>query len=146
MSKFFYFQYSITDAGANNIFWYEPPPAGKTADSTLVKTHNIQLLKGSTNVSLSWNFTLGPNLSLNLVQLYLGTEVIGSIFPAKQPTVSDDFYNMVTIRWINFQKVILVISIVTADVELSCKVTTGGGSKVWTRNIKLNVVGKLVYF
>ena len=113
----------------------------------MVKTHRIELLEGSTNVPLSWNFTLGQNLMFSFLQLFSGTGVVATIIPPAQPTVLDDYSNRFSISWINSQKVTLLIFKVTAinNGEFSCKVTTGGGSKVWTRKIKVNVVGKLVF-
>ena len=143
----FHFEYSITD-GANSITWYEPPPVETTTDDSLVKTHNIQLLEGSINEPLNWKFSLGQNLNFVVLQLLSGTDVVATIVPSGQADITAGFGDRFNVSWIS-QKATLVIFKVTAidNGEFSCKVTTsGGGVKVWTRKIKVNVVGRFYLF
>jgi len=80
------------------------------------------------------------------VQITFKTKVIASISSGGQPGVTLGFTGRFGISW-NSQTATLIIFNVSAadDGEFSCKVTTfEGGIRVWTRKIKVNVVGKLI--
>ena len=138
--------------GAGTIAWYEPPPVETTADTSLIHTNNTQLIKGSTNVKLHWKFSLEANLKpIVTVVLQLNKVEIVSIAAILNLDVEvlsayKDRFNAI---WINNEKVTLIIFNVTdADAgEFACEVkTAGGGTKIWTRKIQVDVVGKIVSY
>jgi len=53
----------LVSEGAGTITWYEPPPVETTADNTLIRTNSTLFLQGSTNVTLSWNFSVAADLN-----------------------------------------------------------------------------------
>jgi len=143
----FNLQYLVSD-GAGTITWYEPPPVETTADNTLIRTYSNQFLQGSTNVTLSWNFSLAADLNpLVAVQVTLNTYVVAQILPGSgQVILQEGFKDRFSASWIDSQRVALVIFNATVDDNgtFACELTTiGGGVKMWRRDIQVNVFGKL---
>jgi len=145
--EMFNMKYFISDGGGT-ITWYEPPPVETTADNTLIRTNNTQFLQGSTNVTLSWNFSLASDLNpLLVVEVKLNTDLVVQILPVSgQVTLQEGFKNRFSARWINSQRVALVIFNANVDDNgtFACEMSTfGGGLKIWRRDIQVKVLGKL---
>lgn len=139
-------RYSISDG--SSITWYEPPPVETTADNNAITSVNRNITKGSVNVELSWNFSLTADLNpLILLGLELDNVQVGTIAPTV-PSVSvvSGWEHRFNVSWVPQRATLIIFNVTTDDddVKFVCEVTTvGGGSKIWKREIRVKVVGKL---
>ena len=135
-------------SGGGSVTWYEPPPVVTTSIAgTDLFSDSKQLLEGSTNVPLSWNFSLTADLNLILVALSLNNVDVATIVPSSgQAGIEAAFAGRFNVTWIS-NRATLIIFNVTADVsgEFGCRLTSfqGATNKVWVRKIPVEVVGKL---
>ena len=137
---------SLLDGGS--ITWYEPPPVETTADDNVIRTYNTSLVEGSTNVALSWSFSLTRDLTFGFVHLRFGGVLVATVSQNGKSDPSVGFKDRVNVTWIP-QKVTLTILKVSThdDGEFSCEVSTiGGGSKEWRRKIKVTVLGEIITY
>ena len=84
------------------------------------------------------------------VRLKLNTVLVVIIAPfLNLVEVLSAYKNRFNVSWLNNEKVTLIIfNVTSADAgEFACDVTTvGGGTKIWTRKIQVDVVGKIVCY
>ena len=133
-----------------SVTWFDPPPVEVISDHNLVHyASNITKLPlGSTNIPLSWNFSLSSDLlflSLNLKR----NENIGVVPPAGggQPQINSPFDQRFNLNWIPNEKVTLTIFNVTIDDNgtFGCELTLfnlASASNVWKSIIPVQVLGK----
>ena len=145
---FFFNIIIISDGGS--VTWYEPLPVETTSDDNIELTADSrQLLKGSTHVQLSWDFTLTPDLNLNTVILSLNSVKVAAVLVSSATAgVQSGFEGRFNFTWIS-QRATLIIFNVTEDDdgEFSCELSTFQGlvNKVWKRKMKVEVIG-MFYF
>ena len=138
----------ISDAGS--VTWYEPPPVETTSDvNTELTADGRQLRKGSTQVQLSWNFSLTPDLNLITVVLILNDATIATVVPSSGIAATQaGLEGRFNVTYIS-QRVTLIIFNVTEDDdgEFGCRLNTFQGvqNKLWERKMKVEVVG-MFYF
>jgi len=130
-----------------SITWYEPLPVETIVDVNVYHTNSTQFLEGSNHSTLSWNFSLTPDLSFNALNLKLNDVHIAGALSSGQHGVLDGFKERFDISWFPNQRVTLVIFNVTTNENgiYVCEVSTNEGfvGKVWKSKIQVNVVGKL---
>ena len=134
----------LSDGGS--ITWFDPPPVETTANDSIIRRHNTSLFEGSTNVELNWSFSLTQELTLALLQLQLGSDLVATILPAGQVDISVSFRGRVNVTWVPNKASLTIFKVSTQDNgEFTCLVNTiGGGGKAWRRKIKVTVVGEVV--
>ena len=102
-----------------SVTWFEPPPVEVISDYNLVHyaSNTTKLSLGSTNIPLSWNFSLSSGLSFISLSLTLNGEAIGGVPPAGtgQPGIISPFDQRFSLNWIPNEKVTLTIFNVTID-------------------------------
>ena len=140
--------FSISDGGS--VTWYEPPPVEMTSDDNLMLTADSrQLREGSTDVLLSWNFSLTPDLDLITVFLTLDGVRVATVVPSSgKAAPATGFEERFNATWTP-QRATLIIFNVTEDDdgEFGCTLNTFQGvqNKLWERKMKVEVVG-MFYF
>ncbi|XP_068733594.1 immunoglobulin superfamily member 10-like [Montipora capricornis] len=145
VSLFFVIQGLSRFSDGSSITWYEPPPIQTVSDTDVVDHlgNSTQLLEGSINASLSWNFSLSSDLSFSALTVSLGGTIIAGVV-SSGPAVQAGFGNKFDIRWIPFQRVTLIIFNVTTEVNgtFSCTITATKGFGVvnFGSNIQVHVV------
>ena len=129
-----------------SITWYQPPPVETTADDNFIRTHNTSLIEGSTNIALTWSFSLTQDLTFGVLHLRFGADLIATVFQNFQPDISAGFKDRVNVTRIPEKVTLTIFKVSTRDDgEFTCVVTTsGGGSKEWRRKIKVTVVGEIM--
>ena len=136
----------FSDGGS--ITWYEPLPVETIVDVNVYHTNSTQFLEGKINATLSWNFSLTADVSLNTLNLKLNDVTIAGALSSGQHGVLDGFKERFDISWFPNQRVTLVIFSVTANEKgaYACEVSTTERfvTKVWKSKIQVNVVGKLL--
>lgn len=135
-----------------NVTWFEPPPVEVISDNKLVHyaSNTTELPLASTNISLSWNFSLSSGLFFSSLQLKLNGEVIGLVPPeivGRPPQINSPFDQRFSLNWIPKEKVTLTIFNVTIDDNgtFGCELTLFdlvSGSNVWKSIIPVQVLGK----
>lgn len=134
-----------------NVTWFEPPPVEVISDHNLVHyaSNTTKLPLATTNVLLSWNFSLSSNLLFISLNLKLNGENIGVVPPAGggQPGINSQFDQRFSLNWIPNEKVTLTIFNVTADDNgtFACELNlfdSASGSKIWESIIPVQVLGK----
>ena len=136
----------ISDAGS--VTWYEPPPLETTSDENMEPiADSRQLQEGSTNVQLSWSFSLTPDLVLITVVLTLNGGDVATVVPSTgNAGLALGFEGRFNVTGTS-QRATLIIFNVTADDdgEFGCKLNTfeGAQNKFWRRKMKVEVVGRL---
>ena len=108
-----------------------------------------QLLKGSTHVQLSWNFSQTADLNLITVALNLNSVTVATAVPSSGIAgISTGFEGRFNVTWTS-QRATLIIFNVTEDDdgEFGCELNTFQGvqNKIWKRKMKVEVVG-MFYF
>ncbi|XP_068686476.1 fibroblast growth factor receptor 4-like isoform X4 [Montipora foliosa] len=147
VSLFFVIQGLSRFSDGSSITWYEPPPIQNLLDTLSDPVGHLanstQLLEGSINASLSWNFSLSSDLSFSSLTVSLGGTVIAGV-ALSGPGVQAGFKDKFDIRWIPFQRVTLIIFNVTTEVNgtFSCTVAAakGFGTVNFGSNIQVHVV------
>ena len=131
-----------------NVTWFEPPPVEVITDHNLVHyaSNTTKLPLASTNVPLSWNFSLSGLFFISL-NLKLNGEDIGGVPPAGagQPGMISPFGQRFSLNWIPSEKVTLTIFNVTADDNgtFACELNLfKTGSNLWKSIIPVQVLGK----
>ena len=132
-----------------SVTWFEPPPVEVISDHNLVHyaSNTTKLPLASTNISLSWNFSLASSLFFISLNLRLNGEAIGVVPPTGrgQPGIISPFDQRFSLNWIPSEKVTLTIFNVTADdngtflCELNLFEST---SNLWKSIIPVQVLGK----
>ena len=107
-----------------------------------------QLLKGSTHVQLSWNFSQTADLNLITVALNLNSVTVATAVPSSGIAgISTGFEGRFNVTWTS-QRATLIIFNVTEDDdgEFGCELNTFQGvqNKIWKRKMKVEVEGMLV--
>ena len=134
-----------------SVKWFEPLPVEVISDPNLVHyASNItELPLASTNIPLSWNFSLSSGLIFTLLELKLNGENIGLVPPAGggQPEIISPFDQRFSLNWIPNEKVTLTIFNATIDDNgtFGCELTLfkiGSGSNIWKSIIPVQVLGK----
>ena len=74
--------------------------------------------------------------------------MVATIVPSGQADIAAGFGDRFNVSWISQKATLVILKLLLLIIgEFSCKVTTsGGGVKVWTRKIKVNVVGRFYLF
>ena len=135
-----------------NVTWFEPPPFEVISDPNFVHyASNItELPLASTNVPLSWNFSLSSGLLFISLNLKLNGEIIGGVPPTGggPATINNRFDQRFSLNWIPNEKVTVTIFNVTTDdngtfsCELSLFNYAVSGSNSWKSIIPVQVLGK----
>ena len=130
-----------------SITWYEPLPVQTVPDVQNPVVHmpnSIQLLKGTINASLSWNFSLSSDVSFVRVKVAFKGVTIGTAVPGQSGLLSG--FGKFDFLWIPSQKATLIILNVTTaeNGAYSCEVQADKGldNFIWRSEIEVNVVGK----
>jgi len=127
-----------------SITWYEPLPVETIVDVNVYHTNSTQFLEGASNSTLSWKFSLTPDLSFNTLNLKLNDVPIAGAASSGPHGVLDGFKERFDISWFPTQRVTLVIFSVTANEKgtYACEVSTTEGfvAKVWKSKLQVNVV------
>lgn len=137
-------------SGGGSVTWYEPRPVETISDHNIeLIADSRQLLKGSTHVQLSWNFTLTPDLNLLSVVLSINSVTVAAVnLFSGIAGVQLGFEERFNFTWIS-QRATLTIFNVTEDDdgEFVCQLNTfqGLNNKVWKRKMKVEVEG-MFYF
>ena len=133
------------------VAWFEPPPVEVLSDQDVVHyASNITKLPiSSTNITLSWNFSLSSGLFFISLNLKLKGEIIGVVPPAGagHSGIISPFGQRFSLNWIPSEKVTLTMFNVTADDNgtFACELTLfkiGSGSNVCKSIIPVQVLGK----
>ena len=133
------------------VAWFEPPPVEVISDHNLVHyaSNTTKLPLATTNVPLSWNFSLSSGLFFISLNLKLNGEDIGGVPPAGagQPGMISPFGQRFSLNWIPSEKLTLTIFNVTADDNgtFACELNlfnAASGSNLWKSIIPAQVLGK----
>ena len=126
-----------------SVRWTAPPPAWTQTDSNDIRTVDLQVLLGSTQVPLRWNYTLLSGTVL-LTTFYIddgasddiGITVNGGITAINN---RNDYQARFAIS--TSEVATLIINNVTEREEATfqCKLTASGNT--WAYNIRVNVTG-----
>lgn len=132
-----------------SVTWFEPPPVEVISDHNLVHyaSNTTKLSFASTNISLSWNFSLSSGFFFISLNLRLNGEYIGGVPPAGlgQPGIISPFDQRFSLNWIPSEKVTLTIFSVTADDNgtFACElILFKSSSNGWKSIIPVQVLGK----
>ena len=140
----------LYSSDGTSITWFKPPPVEVISDDILVHyaSNTTKLPLASTNIPLSWNFSLSSGSFLSL-SLKRNGDTVGVVPPAGegQPGINDGFDQRFSLNWIPSEKVTLTIFNVTADDNgtFLCEVTSfsiASGVKLWKSIIPVQVLGK----
>ena len=120
----------------------------QAAANTVKHSSSRQLLEGTVNATLSWQFDLTKLIFKSLVIFFQGNSV-GRISPSVKGT-PPWYANRFGLDWIpnqNFGK-LLIFNVTTEDIGVfSCRITAdsldGFGVFQFTSNVQVDVVGKL---
>ena len=120
---------------AESFNWTSPPPAWTPANADDVRTVRYPVQNGSTNVVLSWNYTLETNEVLFSTVWVLDGEQIAAVAPVS--VIKDDRFDLD-----KSELATLIIKDVSEfeDVTIQCQVQTIEG--IWKYNIRLEIVGE----
>ena len=131
-----------------SVTWFEPLPVEVISDHNLVHyaSNTTKLLSESTNIPLSWNFSLSSDLLFISLNLKRNGETIGVVPPAGRPAkINSPFDQRFSLIWIPNEKVTLTIFNVTIDDNgtFACELTLfKTSSQVWKSIIPVQVLGK----
>lgn len=139
----------IVDGGS--VTWHEPPPDETTSDHlTVLTADSRQILEGSTNVPLRWNFSLTADASpITLVTVVLdlnGVNVATIVAATGQVGTGPSFQGRYSVSWIPQVATVTILNVSAEDNgEFGCEVSTieGASNIVWKRKMTVEVVGKL---
>ena len=133
---------------ATSVTWTAPPPQWTQTDPTDIRTVDLQVLNGSTQVALRWSYTLSSGsvfITTFAIRLNDGSfNDIGTILGGN--TLIFDRNNYTTRFNISRSEVAtLIINEVTEREEAvyQCKLTTG--SNTWSYRIRVIVTGENCY-
>ena len=139
----------LYSSDGTSVTWFEPPPVEVISDHNLVHyaSNTTELPLASTNISLSWNFSLSSGLFFISLNLRLNGVGIGGVPPAGvgQPGIISPFKQRFSLNWIPSEKVTLTIFNVTADDNgtFACELNLFKSiSNVWRSIIPVQVHGK----
>lgn len=128
--------------------WFEPPPVEVISDHNLVHyaSNTTKLPLATTNVPLSWNFSLSGLFFISL-NLRLNDEYIGGVPPAGagQPGIISLYDQRFSLNWIPSEKVTLTIFNLTTDDNgtFACElILFKSSSSFWKSIIPVQVLGK----
>ena len=133
---------------AASVRWTAPPPAWTPTDENDIRTVNMSVINGSTQVHLKWTYTLaaGSDLGLTTFSIDEGTKTfvaIGTILQDRS-TVSDrnDYQTRFNIS--TSEVATLIIHKVTDREEAvyQCSLSTTSGT--WKYRIRVIVAGQLL--
>ena len=133
----------FSDGGS--ITWYEPPPLETVTDDAVTFTSFKNLIKGSLNKQLSFNFSLTADLTIVSVTIELDNDAVATYLPViLTPTVESTFVGRFNVSWVPTKLTLIVLNVSSADKgRYRCEVlTSGGGVKRWKRIIEVDVFGK----
>ena len=132
-----------------SVTWFEPPPVDVISDHNLVHyaSNTTKLPLASTNITLSWNFSLSSGLFFISLNLRLNGKSIGGVPPAGvgEPGIISPFDQRFSLNWIPSEKVTLTIFNVTADDSgtFECELNLFKSiSNNWKSIIPVQVLGK----
>ena len=124
-------------------FWTAPSPAWNQTDSSDIRTVDMQVLLGSTQVALRWNYALSPGTVLLSTTFFIddgASDVIGNIFNGS-PSVNNRNDYPARFAISASEVATLIINNVT-DIEeatYKCELTVQGNT--WAYNIHVTVTG-----
>ena len=134
-----------------SVTWFEPPPVEVISDHNLVHyaSNTTKLPLATTNVPLSWNFSLSSGLLFISLSLKRNGESIGIVPPSGggEPQIISPFDQRFSLNWIPSEKVTLTIFNVTTDDNgtFACELllfNAASGSNSWKSIIPVQVLGK----
>ena len=134
-----------------SVTWFEPLPVEVISDHNLVHyaSNTTELPLQSTNIPLSWNFSLSSGLLFISLTLTLNGENIGVVPPTGggEPEIISPFDQRFSLNWIPNEKVTLTIFNVTIDDNgtFACEPTlfnAVSGEGAWKSIIPVQVLGK----
>ena len=116
--------------------WTAPPPAWIPSTPTDIRNINFQVLNGSTNVALRWNYTLDGEVLWGTAWNMDGVQ-IASLTTGSIATINDNRFD------INASEVATLIIKDVGDIKdatFQCVVQTNVNA--WKDNIKVEITGK----
>ena len=138
---------------ATSVTWTAPPPAWTQTDPNVVQIANISMVKGSTQVPLTWNYNLSPGSNLQTTGFSIddgGFVSIGKIFHAGGITTVFDTKDYKARFNISGSKVAtLIINEVTEREEAVYQCELSTVMEIWRYRVRVIVTGenyKLQYY
>lgn len=140
---------SISDGGS--VTWFEPPPVETASDHlTVLTADSRQILEGSTNVPLCWNFSLTADANpITLITVVLdlnGVNVVTIVPSTGQIGIQASFLGRYNVSWTPQLLTMVNFNVTSEDNgEFGCEVSTfeGASNIVWKRKMTVEVIGKL---
>ncbi len=126
--------------------WTAPPPAWKPTDQFDLRTVNMTVRIGSTQVPLRWNYTLSPGSTVTLTTFSIvdGNTVdnIGVRVTGGAPTILDtnDYLTRFAISSSEVATLIIIRVTEREDAVYQCQVLT---TTEWNYRIRVIVTGEL---
>ena len=131
---------------ATSVTWTAPPPAWTQTDPDDIRTVDMPVRNGSTQVNLRWTYTLSPgsNLLSTTFSINDGTkDDIGTVFHGSGVTAVNDRNDYRTRFNISRSEVAtLIIYQVTEREEAVYQCELQTGSNKWSYKIRVIVTGK----
>lgn len=121
-----------------------------TRDNEILTPAYQSFFKGS-YATLSWNFTISPNLQLITVSINFNGQKAATIVASNNLAgVGDKFKGQFNISWISQKATLSILNVTDAEDkgEFTCELNTfeGVSNKIWSHTIQVNVIGKPYYF
>ena len=137
---------SITDMAflATSVTWTAPPPAWTATDPNVIRTVDMPVRNGSTQVALGWTYTLSAGLVLKTIEFSINNDGIGQIIHATGDITvfnKNDYRTRFNISSTS-EEATLVINKVTESEEAvhQCELRTNNNA--WKYRIRVIVTGK----
>ena len=129
-----------------SVMWTAPPPAWNQTDSTVIRTVNMSVVIGSTQVHLRWSYTLSPGLNLQntafAIDDGISSDVIGQLFHGSGNTAVFDRNDYRTRFAISTSEMAtLIINKVTEREEAVYQCELETLSNTWRYRIRVTVTG-----
>ena len=134
---------------AASVTWTAPPPAWTQTDPNDIRTVDMSVINGSSQVHLRWTYTItdGSTLVLTIFSTDEGTNTfdpIGTILQDKTSSVNDKNDYRARFNISTSEVATLIINKVTEREEAvyQCALLTSSGT-IWKYRIRVIVTGKL---
>ena len=138
---------------ADSLFmWTAPPPVWNQTtpgtDAANIQTAVIQVLNGSTNVPVRWNYTLLAGQSITFTFFAIGDGIsqpddIGFVVSGLSPTINNrnDYPSRFSIDGTSEFPTVTIITVTEREnATFQCRAQVG--SETWAYNIRVEVTGK----
>ncbi len=134
---------------AASVTWTAPPPAWTQTDRNDIRTVNVTVINGSTQVPLRWNYTLSSDSVLFRTTFSIDygstSDDIGAIFHGSgfSHVIVYDYRKRFNIS--KSEIATLIINKVTEKEEAVYQCELGTLSNTWRYRIRVNVTGNTFY-